>query len=413
MSPSEAPRPLWFEHITGLNQTMLTTALLVMLTSAGFSIILPFLPLYAESLGASSFEIGCMVAAYAVGSALTSILGGWLADRAGRKVSILVGLLIFSLATLLLGTVQTPILFILFRFIEGAGFGFIYPAANALAQDLAPPERLGQALGTYSTITLMGSFIGPAIGGFLSASFGYTSTFLVIAGVTLVTAVLASVLIREPTVSRDSTSTTQPRGKPTKFFLTPTLVIAYLGASAVFFNNGFMQIVEVLYFSTVLGASLTTIGIVFTGVALATAVARIPAGWLIDHRGVKVVLVYGLALSGVFSALIVAMPNFWLAAISSAVGAFFGVMAFAAVPVIITREVPRAQRGRANGVLSILSSVGLIIGSPIGALLFGAYTPAPFLTTGVLFLIVSAVIALSFQQVTKPVVSNEVAQQGL
>ena len=157
MSDERGTFTYWLERTTDLNRTMLLLALLVMLASAGFGVILPFLPLHAEALGASPLQIGLMVSAFALGSAAANLVGGRMADRVGRKRSIVLGLLLFALATLLLGLVRTPNAFILIRALEGAGFGLLYPSANALAQDLAPEDRLGRALGAFSTITLLGS----------------------------------------------------------------------------------------------------------------------------------------------------------------------------------------------------------------------------------------------------------------
>ena len=316
-----AAPPSRLERATGLTPPMLTVALLVMFTSAGFGMVLPFLPLYAEDLGASPVLIGLMVSAFAVGSGAASLAGGVVADRAGRKRSLTLGMLLFGVATLLLAFVRKPATFVALRALEGAGFGLIYPAANALAQDHAPPERLGRALGAYGTVTLLGSFLGPAAGGLLAGRFGYAGTFLIVAGLALAGAALVPGLVKEAPADLEKENLERQEGgggrlepQPRAFPWSKLLIAAYLAGGVIYLNNGLVQVTEVLYFSNELGADTETLGLLFTLMAFGTLVARYPAGSLVDRVGATPVLVGGLVLSGLFSAAIVLMPGVWAAA---------------------------------------------------------------------------------------------------
>ena len=396
-----AAPPSRLERATGLTPPMLTVALLVMFTSAGFGMVLPFLPLYAEDLGASPVLIGLMVSAFAVGSAAASLGGGVMADRAGRKRSLTLGMLLFGVATLLLAFIKEPAAFVALRVLEGAGFGLIYPAANALAQDHAPPERLGRALGAYGTVTLLGSFLGPAAGGLLAGRFGYAGTFLVVAGLALVGAALAPGLIEEAPADLENKENFE--GKESgggrlepqmrTFPWSRLLTAAYLAGGVIYLNNGLVQVTEVLYFSNELGADTETVGLLFTLMAFGTLVARYPAGSLVDRVGATPVLVGGLVLSGLFSAAIVLAPGVWAAAGSGALAAFFGVVAASTIHVLIAKGTTPSGRGRANGVLGVLSSLGLVVGAPAGTALYDLLPASPFLASGGSFVVVAALLA--------------------
>ena len=396
-----AAPPSRLERATGLTPPMLTVALLVMFTSAGFGMVLPFLPLYAEDLGASPVLIGLMVSAFAVGSGAASLAGGVMADRAGRKRSLTLGMLLFGVATLLLAFVREPAAFVALRALEGAGFGLIYPAANALAQDHAPPERLGRALGAYGTVTLLGSFLGPAAGGLLAGRFGYAGTFLVVAGLALVGTALVPGLVKEaPRDLEKEDLERQEKGggerlepQTRAFPWSKLLAAAYLAGGVIYLNNGLVQVTEVLYFSNELGADTETVGLLFTLMAFGTLVARYPAGSLVDRVGATPVLVGGLVLSGLFSAAIVLAPGLWAAALSGALAAFFGVVAASTIHVLIAKGTTRGGRGRANSVLGVLSSLGLVVGAPVGTALYDLLPASPFLASGGSFVVMAALLA--------------------
>ena len=386
-----SPSPL--ERATGLTPPMLVVALLVMVTSAGFGILLPFLPLYAEALGASPVLIGWMVSAFAVGSGAASLAGGLIADRVSRKRSLTLGMLLFGVATLLLALVKLPTAFIALRVLEGAGFGLLLPAANALAQDHAHPDRLGKALGAYSTITLLGSFLGPAAGGVLAGRFGYAGTFLIVAGLAFVGAALVPGLVHETATDGETGDGPGYAREREPFPWSVLLGTAYLAGAVIYLNNGLVQVTEVLYFSNQLGASTEMIGLLFTLIAFGALVARYPGGYFVDRIGTTPVLLGGLVLSGLCSAAIVLAPSLWVAAALGMSAAFFGVVAASTIYVLVTKSTTRGQRGRANSILGLLSSLGLVVGSPIGTSLYSLWPGSPFLASGGSFIVVALLIA--------------------
>ena len=380
--------------LAGLSPALLMTALLVMIAGMGFSIILPFLPLYGEKLGATSAQLGWMVSSFAIASAFASALGGRLADQRGRRFVLASGMGIFALATLLLAVAPNPLLFILFRFLEGIGYGLVLPTGNTIAQDLAPKERRGTVLGTYATITLLGTLIGPAVGGLLAEWLGYSALFFTVSGVALLAMVLALRVVPETSRPMCGAKT----GTTPRLVLTPPLIAAYVAAGAVSLNNGLMQVVEVLFFRARYAVGVELIGVAFSCIAVAAILARLPGGFLVDRLGPRTMLFAGLLLSGAATAAIAIMPTFIAAVGASALGAFFGVLAFSAIPVVIVENVEGSLRGRANGVMGVLASIGLIIGAPIGTALYTTQVSLPFWTAGVTFAVAAFIVILMLRR---------------
>ena len=386
----------WLERISGLNPTMLLLALLVMLSSAGFGVLLPFVPLYAEDLGARPVEIGLMVSAFAVGSGLGNLVAGRVTDQVGRKSSLVAGMVLFAVATLLLALVADPTLFIACRVLEGLGFGFIYPSANALAQDLAPAERLGQSLGAFSTVTLLGSFVGPAAGGLLAGLVGYQGTFVVVAILALMGALLAGLMLTEAASEKsqvDESEQEQPP-VPARLRLNTLLLAAYVTGGAVFLNNGMMQVAEALYFANEFNASPQLVGLLFSLISLGTLLARYPAGLVVDRLGVPPVLVTGLVVSGLVSIALPFAGSLLGAALFGTLAAFFGVVAASTIHVLVAKGAPKEVRGRANSVLGLLSSLGLLTGAPTGTRLYDLWPGGAFVASGAGFIVAALVNVL-------------------
>jgi DHA1 family tetracycline resistance protein-like MFS transporter len=143
----------------------------VFIDLVGFGILLPLLPYYAESYGASALTIGLLSTSYSLMQFLFTPLWGRLSDRHGRRPLILlslagscVGFLIFALAKTL------PFLFV-GRIVAGIA-GAIIPTTQAYIADVTTPENRAKGMGLIGAAFGLGFILGPAIGGLL-APYGY------------------------------------------------------------------------------------------------------------------------------------------------------------------------------------------------------------------------------------------------
>ncbi len=161
----------------------------------GTGTIFTFLPTFAERLGVTG--LGLFYTAYAAAAMLVRVTGGELIDTRGRRVVIIPSMFVQAAATSVLALVaifvppggSVPVLPFLFLagFMAGGAHGFLYPALSALLMDVTPERRRGSAVGTFSSVVLIGNALGAMAFGYVAHGLGYrimwsTLTLLLVSG---------------------------------------------------------------------------------------------------------------------------------------------------------------------------------------------------------------------------------------
>ena len=142
----------------------------------GLFIVLPVLSLYSANLkGANDFLIGLLIGLYALAQVLLQVPFGILSDKIGRKKTLLIGLLIFILGSLICSNTSDIYIMMLGRTLQGAGA--IGAVATAMISDFIVEEQRAKAM------AIMGMFIGISfalsmvIAPIMSSKFGLSSLF--------------------------------------------------------------------------------------------------------------------------------------------------------------------------------------------------------------------------------------------
>lgn len=165
----------------------------------GFSLVLPFLPFYAEEMGASPFVVGLIIASFSVFQLVSAPIMGRLSDFYGRKPLLLFSQASTCLGFLILAFSNSLGMIFLSRIVDGL-LGSNYPIAQAYLSDISTKKNRSRAFGFSGVAFGIGFLIGPAIGGYLSR-FGYSIPSLIAAIICLGT--MATTLIFLPeTVKR-------------------------------------------------------------------------------------------------------------------------------------------------------------------------------------------------------------------
>ena len=133
----------------------------------GFGIIIPLLPYYAESFGASAFTVGMLGTSYSLMQFLFAPLWGRWSDRIGRRPIILFGLLGSGVSYLMLAYAHSMALVFAARVLGGIA-GANVPTAQAYIADVTTPENRARGMGLIGAAFGLGFIFGPAIGGVLS-----------------------------------------------------------------------------------------------------------------------------------------------------------------------------------------------------------------------------------------------------
>ena len=152
-----------------------------LLSTAGFSLVFPFLPLYIKELGVATvgsleFWSGMVFSMQALTMMITSPIWGVVADRHGRKPMLLRATLGGAVLIALMGFAQNAEQLVLLRTIQGAVTGVI-SSVNALVASTAPKEKMGSSLGLLMFARWGGVALGPVVGGILGDAFGFRESF--------------------------------------------------------------------------------------------------------------------------------------------------------------------------------------------------------------------------------------------
>ncbi len=166
------------------NRKLITLFLIVFVDLLGFSIILPLLPFYAETFGATPTQIGFLVASYAAAQLVGAPVLGRLSDRFGRKPVLLVSISGTFVGFLILGFANSLWMLFLSRILDGFTGGNI-SVAQAYITDVTDDSNRAKGLGLLGAAFGLGFIIGPAIGGILSV-YGYALPAFVAAGLSMV-----------------------------------------------------------------------------------------------------------------------------------------------------------------------------------------------------------------------------------
>ncbi|MGA7835288.1 MAG: MFS transporter [Acidimicrobiales bacterium] len=143
------------------------------------TIVIVALPEIQHGLHGTFSDVQWVVDAYALTLASLLLTAGALADRYGRKLLFIIGLVIFTLGSLLCGLAQSPLMLTLSRSAQGVGGAILFATSLALlAQSFHGKER-GVAFGVWGAITGVAVALGPILGGLITSGISWRGIFLV------------------------------------------------------------------------------------------------------------------------------------------------------------------------------------------------------------------------------------------
>lgn len=158
--------------------------LIVFIDLLGFSLILPLLPFYADTFGATPFQVGLLVASYAAAQLVGAPLLGRLSDRFGRRPVLLISQMGTFVGFLMLGFANALWMLFASRLLDGFTGGNI-SVAQAYITDITDENDRAKGLGMIGAAFGLGFIIGPAAGGLLSV-YGFAVPAFAAAGLSLI-----------------------------------------------------------------------------------------------------------------------------------------------------------------------------------------------------------------------------------
>ena len=324
---------------------------------ASMYVLLATLPLYVVAIGGTVSDAGVVLACFTLSAVMVRPVVGRLSDRRAKKAIMLAGAVILAASSLLYAPVHSVPLLMAVRVFHGVGWAAFGTAASALAADLAPLSRRGEAMGYFGVGMNVAMAIGPALGVFLVGWTGYGSLFLT-AMVLGAAAALTTAGIAEP--RRAPGQGALQRGW--RSFILPSALFP----SAVLFTNAltYASVVALLpLFADEVG--LGNPGLFFTVFSVVVLVLRGPLGRMSDRRGRVAVVAPGLSVT--FVALLV-LSQAQSTTTMLVVAVLYAVGVGAAQPTLMAMTVDRAgpqERGAAMGTYTTAMDLGIGVGSVV------------------------------------------------
>ena len=356
----------------------------VFIDLVGFGIVLPLLPYYAETYGATSLEIGFLTASYSLMQFVFTPVWGRLSDRYGRRPLILLSLCGSSVGFLVFGLGRSLLVLFGARILAGIA-GAIIPTTNAYIADVTPGEDRARRMGLVGAAFGLGFILGPAIGGLL-APYGYDKPAL------LASAMAAANLLFAYFKLPESLTEEVRRRVPARPRIGPMIRGALSNPRialllVVFFVQTFafanMEATFALLNEHRYGLDARQTAYLFTYVGvLATLVQGVLVGRIVRRIGERVciaagslLMVFGLAL----------MP------VAPSIGVYCAILALLplgtgingpSIMSLISRATGAAEQGGMLGLAQSAASLGRILGPMWGGLTFGLDARWPFFTGG-------------------------------
>ena len=290
-------------------RTVYISLLCVFCTSFGVSQLAPILPLYFHDLGVKTPEAMSLWSGLATGATylivcLAAPFWGRVADKKGRKITLIRSSFGMALCNLLLAFQTTPEGVVLIRLIQGLVSGF-YTATITLIASETPLERTGWALGLLASANLTGCLIGPLIGGYLADIIGIRNDFILVGILMSIAGVLATVFIHEnyqPKANVEKLTLSKLKEKIPEFNSIVALCIASFIYAICIMS---LQPVISIYIKGIVPSNTGNVafiaGAVFSAMGIAQLISSSPLGKLVDKIGPRKVLMVSLIYVGILN----------------------------------------------------------------------------------------------------------------
>jgi len=137
------------------------------------------LPSIQRDLGADISSLEWIVTGYALTFAALMLIGGKLADAYGRRLLFVLGIVVFTLASLWCGLADSESMLITARIAQGVGAAMMNPATLSIIAATFPPKERGMAIGIWAGVSALALAIGPLVGGLLTQHLSWNWIFFV------------------------------------------------------------------------------------------------------------------------------------------------------------------------------------------------------------------------------------------
>lgn len=357
--------------------------LTVFIDLLGFGLIIPILPNYAKSLGASDAGFGAIAAVFSLLNFIFTPFLGAYSDRIGRKPIILVSVFVNMVGYIIFAHAFAMPLFIFSRVLNGIGSSNI-SAAQAYIADISAPENRTKMMGMIGAAFGLGFIFGPLFGGLIKASYGIEGVGYAAAGICFLNLISVYFLLPESNknLNKDAPIKFVPIDDYKKAFTKPLLrelmwfwVIYILAFSA-------MNTVSALLWKEQYGFDEKHIGYLFGIIGVASVIVQAGLiGRLNKTFGEKKLLIIGsiLMIIGLGTVPYIPHDNFWFWAVINICFISLGNGCISpSITALVSEVTPREEQGRMLGLSQSVGSISRILGPAVSGVFYGWHFALPY-----------------------------------
>ncbi len=355
---------------------LLLLALSVTFITLGQGIVVPILPLLVRSFGMTAAMVGIAVSAFGLARVFANIPAGFLTRQQGFRFVMILGAFFAGTGNLLIGLIPSYGPLIAFRLIAGLGSAMFITAAVAFVAEVSTPANRGRFMTIYQTGFLLGTSMGPSVGGITAAIFGLSGPFFLVAGLSVVAAYWTLTKIpghlgkfsgdeKVPRAQAENRSQSQSSSILSLFF-TPAFIAVNLIALGIFFTRGgalfnLWPLMMKEHFLLDPGR----LGLIMTVPSAVNLMCTPFAGGLADRWGRRVMLIPSTFLFAAAALVSSVSPNLWIFAIAMICYGVGQAIESPSANAYVSDLAPRDQRAVALAIHRTFGDIGLVAGSPL------------------------------------------------
>lgn len=383
------------------HQLVLITLLVILPISSSLCIdmYLPAYPEIAKNFAITEGMVNISMSTYLIGLALGQLIYGPFADRYGRKKLLIIGLLLFSFASLACFVTLNFKIFLLTRFIQAIGACSCIILCRAIVADIFHPEKRTKILALISASNIFSPALAPLLGGYIATWYSWRGIFLVITIFGIIMLVSISFVLKETLISFDMDALHIKKILANFVRLIKNLTflsyIACIGCLAAMAFTWVTYAPEVLV--TTFGISENDFGLFFLIPAIGSTAGALFTAKFTALLGERKLIITGLSLIIIGTISLWLQTNIWPATnpvmiLISIMLAFFG----------MGISVPQFISGAIAPFIDIAGFTSGIIGfvqtstGSLSGLITSSHYNAGYKTMGVLMFVLSALAVLSF-----------------
>ena len=343
-------------------RTMIVLFMALFVAMLGAGVIAPTMPLYAKTLGATGLWLGLIYSSFSVSRAIFMPMTGKLSDRKGRKVFIVTGLTVYTLASFGYIWSETIFQLVWIRFLHGVGSAMVIPIAAAVIGDISPKGKEGTMMGTFNVALFLGFGCGPLLGGLVLDGWGMAQVFYLMGGLSCLSLLLIVFFL--PEKKNDS--------QMKKRIVSPFLILwkknVFKGLLIFRWSNAVIRGSTTAFlpvFAARLSITPAQVGLLVSVNILLTAILQRVFGQMADRINRRTLMVVGNLITALPMFLTLFSHNFnhlLIFGIVMGIGSGLAFPAAAAMATVVGRD---HGMGNIMGYFNMAMSIGMITGPVI------------------------------------------------